>query len=183
MSQQKTLTNIEKGKALRDLRESIGMTQVQMGEALGLHSTYLSQLEKGHRPVSTYNLNKAQRIKEDFEKSKNVKEPKTPYRGNGDVRSDCHLYLERVLNNCQADERRLAWVYVELQRRFPLASSTVAAAAQDILDEAVQAGGHGDRELPHSHEADEPSARTFQPGSYALKRTTGKPDAPKPAPK
>jgi transcriptional regulator with XRE-family HTH domain len=37
------------GSTLRALRERAGLTQEQFGERAGMDSTYLSQLENGHR--------------------------------------------------------------------------------------------------------------------------------------
>ena len=68
MSQHKTLTNFEKGKSLLEIRDRLNLTQKAMADLLGLDSTYLSQLENGHRAVSDHYLIKATEI----EKSKKV---------------------------------------------------------------------------------------------------------------
>ena len=49
MSQQKPVIRTEKAKQLREMRRRLEWTQQQMAEALGLDSSYLSQLETGLR--------------------------------------------------------------------------------------------------------------------------------------
>lgn len=47
------LTKKEIGLRLRGLRDEQGMTQVELAEAMGIHQTSLSQMERGIRGVGT----------------------------------------------------------------------------------------------------------------------------------
>ncbi len=44
------------GRALRELRETAGMTQVAAGEAVGLRSQFISEVERGTRGVKWHTL-------------------------------------------------------------------------------------------------------------------------------
>ena len=70
MSQQISLTNLEKAKTLRETRKRMGWTQQRMAKELGLDSTYLSQLENDRRPVDEYYITRAGDIAVNIEKSK-----------------------------------------------------------------------------------------------------------------
>jgi len=70
MSQQQSLTNLEKAKKLREIRKRMGWTQERMAVALNLDSTYLSQLENDRRPVDEYYVTKVNEIELGIEKSK-----------------------------------------------------------------------------------------------------------------
>jgi transcriptional regulator with XRE-family HTH domain len=44
------------GRALRKLRETAGLTQVQAGERVGIRSTFLSEVERGNRGLRWHTL-------------------------------------------------------------------------------------------------------------------------------
>jgi len=52
-TKQPVLTKIEMGRRLRALRGERGMTQVDLAQAMGIHQTNLSQMERGVRGVGT----------------------------------------------------------------------------------------------------------------------------------
>ena len=49
----------EIGRRLRALRDERGMTQVQLADAMGIHQTNLSQMERGVRGMGTQQVMKA----------------------------------------------------------------------------------------------------------------------------
>lgn len=49
------------GERLRELREAAGMTQEALGQAAGLHWTYIGQIERGERNLTYQNLLKLAR--------------------------------------------------------------------------------------------------------------------------
>jgi transcriptional regulator with XRE-family HTH domain len=133
------MNNVEKGNQLRDFRKRLDYTQHQMADALGLDSTYLSQLENGRRDVDEWYLRKAEELLATFEQTRKASEvPVWKIQG---IRGKCHLYLDKVLDACNSDEDRLAWTCVELQRHFPLASSGADAAAEELLSGPAPAAG------------------------------------------
>lgn len=44
------------GKRVREHRTAAGMSQEKLGERTGLHATYLSDVERGHRNVTLYTI-------------------------------------------------------------------------------------------------------------------------------
>jgi transcriptional regulator with XRE-family HTH domain len=44
------------GFAVRDRREALGLTQEEFAERVGIHRTYLSDIERGTRNVSLLNI-------------------------------------------------------------------------------------------------------------------------------
>ena len=44
------------GAAVRDLRTSRGLSQERLADEIGLHRTYLGDVERGHRNVGLLNL-------------------------------------------------------------------------------------------------------------------------------
>ncbi|HXP99327.1 MAG TPA: helix-turn-helix transcriptional regulator [Solirubrobacteraceae bacterium] len=44
------------GRALRELRENAGLTQAEIGGRAGIGTTYISQLENGHRGVGWHTV-------------------------------------------------------------------------------------------------------------------------------
>lgn len=120
MSQHKTLTNFDKGKILREARKQLGLTQKDMALRLGLDSTYLSQLENGHREVDDHYLKKANEVKAEFEKSKSVQHHLAEDAGiEPATRQSCVDYLQRFLETCD-DNSKLGWTLIELHEHFPL---------------------------------------------------------------
>lgn len=117
-SQQESLTDVQKGKLLREARKRLKWNQDEAGKALNLDPSYVSQLENGRRPVDFSYVEKLR----DLEKSNQVKAQRAEDSLYSDysLRTRCHDYLNEVLDACEADEDRLRWTYVELQRRFPI---------------------------------------------------------------
>lgn len=92
MSQQKVLTNFDKGKILRDARKNLGLNQRDMADRLNIDPTYLSQLETGARNVDDWYLDEVNRL---LEKSNNVKETEALQERPGE--SDVVLWKRRAL--------------------------------------------------------------------------------------
>jgi ribosome-binding protein aMBF1 (putative translation factor) len=67
VSQQKYLTNFDKGKLLVAVRKRLGFSPAQMAEKLNLDSTYLSQLENGRREVDEFHVQRAEGFVHDLE--------------------------------------------------------------------------------------------------------------------
>lgn len=44
------------GRALRQLRDNVGITQDQLARTVGIGATYLSQIENGHRGVGWHTV-------------------------------------------------------------------------------------------------------------------------------
>jgi transcriptional regulator with XRE-family HTH domain len=61
-----------KNDRLKEIREALGWTQVQMGEALELDPTYVSSLENGRFEIQPYVWKKAEALLANFEKSKSL---------------------------------------------------------------------------------------------------------------
>lgn len=103
MSQQKTSTNFDKGRAIRDIRLRLGLTQKQMAERLELNSTYLSELENG-RHFDEHYLKKAQAL---FDKSKKVEEGEGPPEVELEKWKRRALTAEKQLNDLRTGLRSL----------------------------------------------------------------------------
>lgn len=113
------MTNIDKGKVLLGLRKRLGLKQKEMAKKLGLHVSYLSQLEKGRRTLDPFYLEQAERMVAEFEKSKIVKVPHGTG-GSATVRGQCEEHMDHFLDTCEEDVNRLGWTLIELQTVFPL---------------------------------------------------------------
>lgn len=44
------------GKKIRDLRESMNLTQEELGREIKMHRTYVGMIERGEKNISVYNL-------------------------------------------------------------------------------------------------------------------------------
>jgi transcriptional regulator with XRE-family HTH domain len=173
VSQPETLTNVEKGKLLRESRKRADLTQEQMAKALGLDKTYLSQLENGHRDIDEFYLVRAAEI----EKSNKVQAALADKAGTRydeeAVQSRCHSYLAAVLEECDGDEDKLRWTYVELQRRFPLRPKpltedeererTTVTRAKLIVAGVLPEGQQADAESATSQTAQSKNDKTAAP--------------------
>jgi transcriptional regulator with XRE-family HTH domain len=73
------LKNFDKGKRLKDARHQAGLTQVEMAQHLKIDPTYLSQLEKGRKPVDDYYLELADRVLKNLTDSNVLKEATPAY--------------------------------------------------------------------------------------------------------
>jgi transcriptional regulator with XRE-family HTH domain len=119
------MTDIEKGKLLWQTRKKLHFNQKKMADLLKLDSTYLSQLENGHRHVDTWYVQRAQEMMVAFGKSAPAKPPPA-WKVQG-MREKSHEALERVLDACHGDDERLAWTYVELVKHFPVSTRILPA--------------------------------------------------------
>jgi transcriptional regulator with XRE-family HTH domain len=196
VSQQQTLTKLEKAKSLRGIRKRLGWTQPRMAKALGLDFTYLSQLENGKRDLDDWYLQRANEIALEVEKSKNVKGEAS--REESELRAKCHAYLDETLDACRGDLDQVTWTYVELQRRFPRTqpatrpenpayrpfNSVSAAEAEESAAASERAlevqEGRGSQP---SGGAGEPSGHKSQPSCGTSPESRGKKSPLGPAPK
>lgn len=46
------------GRAIREIRNSLGLSQEQLAELSGLHRTYISGIERGNRNITLVSLSK-----------------------------------------------------------------------------------------------------------------------------
>lgn len=148
--------NVEKSKRLREVRQLLRWDQAQMARELGLTRTYVSELENGKAPVQDYVLDRIEILAKRPEGMRGklsenphpLREDSSEYGAVHSIRNKCHAYLNQFLDICAADEARLHWTYVELQKHFPLsiwgakrrpeaeASSRQASEGEEFLDEA-----------------------------------------------
>jgi transcriptional regulator with XRE-family HTH domain len=112
VSQYKTLTNLEKGKTLREIRNRLNLTQRELAKELHIDSTYLSQLENGGRPVDDFYLEQAREI----EKSNKVQAFRDMAAPTAEM---CLAYLKEFLERCD-EPAKIVWAYIELKEHFPL---------------------------------------------------------------
>lgn len=151
---------------LRDIRKSIGWTQVQLSAALELDPTYLSQLENGRKPLDDSYLRKARDIKANIENAKKVKgvygeggaPPGVAMKDEPgfqtQLRVKCHRHIDQYLDGC--DREQMAWALVELKRRFPVDSNSPRTdeipeqIARDILEPDSNGSGAAERNAPPS---------------------------------
>ena len=106
----KKLSNLEKGKRLKDVRRQLGWSQDEMAKALKVTRSWLSQLESGSRVVDEYYLERAETILRE--------QPGTNSPGEASAQA-CRAYLNEFLATCD-DTAKLGWTLVELKDRFPL---------------------------------------------------------------
>jgi len=84
-----------------------------MADALGLDSTYLSQLENGRREVDEWYLKRAT----EFEKSNEVNPlHDADFKPSAEA---CMAYLKSFLETCN-DPAKIGWTYIELREHFPM---------------------------------------------------------------
>jgi transcriptional regulator with XRE-family HTH domain len=191
MSQQKSLTNFEKGKLLMTARKRLGLSQVQMAQKLNLDSSYLSQLENGRREVDEFYVNRGEEMAREFEKTHNRKvSTETIFEATGQpapTRESCLRYLQQFLETC-TDAAKLGWTAIELKEHFPLdkwaqlnsVSDAVAAQAATRAVAAVQKPGvvYG-----RSRKAVSTSEKTSSRASRAGAASAAPPTPPEPVPK
>jgi transcriptional regulator with XRE-family HTH domain len=173
VSQTETLTNVEKGKLLREARQRLGLTQEEMAKALGLDKTYLSQFENGHREIDSFYLRRA----EEIEKSKKVndaigEQSGTKYDAES-IQAKCHGHLSGWLKQCAGNEHELSWTFVELQRRFPLKQKPAYAPSAPEKETTARAQIGVASVLAEAQRADAESSP-----SQTRPSTSGKGDAP-----
>ena len=130
------MTDVQKGQILWETRKKLHFNQKKMADLLKLDSTYLSQLENGHRHVDNWYVQRAQEMMVAFGKTAPAKPPpKWKIQG---MREKSHLALERVLEACHGDDRRLAWTYIELTKHFPVSKKIVPATKPVGVDRSAK---------------------------------------------
>jgi transcriptional regulator with XRE-family HTH domain len=123
VSQQKNLTNSEKGELLVAARKRLGLNQVQMAQKLNLDSSYLSQLENGRREVDQFYVNRAEEMAREFERVNKLRaSAEVNFQSTAQpapTRESCLEYLQQFLETC-TDAAKLGWTVIELREHFPL---------------------------------------------------------------
>jgi transcriptional regulator with XRE-family HTH domain len=191
MSQQKNLTNFEKGKLLLTARKRLGLNQVQMAQKLNLDSSYLSQLENGRREVDEFYVNRAEELAREFENAPKLTAATEAIFESTDqpapTRESCLRYLQQFLETC-TDAAKLGWTAIELKEHFPLDKWAPLNSVPDAV--AAQAATRAVAEVQkpgvvygRSRKAASTSGRTSSRASRAGAASGAPPTPPKPAPK
>ena len=191
MSQQKNLTNFDKGKLLVIARKRLGYSQVQMAAELNLDSTYLSQLENGRREVDEFYVQRAEELARQFENANKFKVAAGALQESaGQIEptaESCLQYLRHFLETC-TDATKLGWTAVELKDHFPLNKWSPVSSVPDAV--AAQAAKRAVAEVQtpgvvygRSRKAASTSGKTSSRASRAGVASTAPPTPPKPAPK
>jgi len=191
VSQQKNLTNFDKGKLLVAARKRLGFSQVQMAAKLNLDSTYLSQLENGRREVDEFYVQRAEELAREFENTNKFKAAASALNEASDqiepTRESCLQYLKQFLDTC-TDAAKLGWTAIELKDHFPLDKWTPISSVPDAV--AAQAAKRALAEVQtpgvvygRSRKAASTSGKTSSRASRAGAASTAPPTPPKPAPK
>ncbi len=191
MSQQKNLTNFDKGKLLVAARKRLGYSQVQMAAELHLDSTYLSQLENGRREVDEFYVQRAEEMARDHENANKFKATVDALsEAPGQIeptRESCLQYLKHFLETC-TDAAKLGWTAVELIEHFPLNKWDPVSSLPDAV--AAQAAKRAVAEVQtpgvvygRSRKAASTSEKTSSRASRAGAASIAPPTPPKPAPK
>jgi len=191
VSQQKNLTNFDKGKLLISARKRLGFSQVQMAQKLNLDSTYLSQLENGRREVDEFYVQRADELAHEFENANKLRASAEALRESigqaAPSRETCLQYLRLFLETC-TDAAKLGWTAVELKEHFPLDKWTRLSSLPDAV--AAQAATQAVAEVQsrsviygRSRKAASTSGKTSSRASRAGSASGAPPTLPKPAPK
>jgi transcriptional regulator with XRE-family HTH domain len=165
-------------------RNRKGLTQTELAKELGVHLRSIQNWEGGltePRGKVLRNLSEVLGMSVAFllgmdeqagvgKSARFVKDSK-----GGETRQKAHEYLDKVLDACRGDEDREAWTYIELKKKFPLASSAVDAAAEEILSGAGGSGSRRGRGSSRSRGAGGPSARTSGPARGAGRLSSKRP--------
>jgi len=191
VSQQKNLTNFDKGKLLISARKRLGFSQVQMAQKLNLDSTYLSQLENGRREVDEFYVQRADELAREFENANKLRASAEAIQESLEQappsRETCLQYLQLFLETC-TDAAKLGWTAVELKEHFPLDKWTRLNSLPDAV--AAQAATRAVAEVQsrsviygRSRKAASTSGKTSSRASRAGSASGAPPIPPKPAPK
>jgi transcriptional regulator with XRE-family HTH domain len=191
MSQQKNLTNFEKGKLLLNARKRLDLNQVQMAQKLNLDSSYLSQLENGRREVDEFYVNRAEELAREFENADKFTAATEAVFESTDrpapTRESCLRYLQQFLATC-TDAAKLGWTAIELKEHFPLDKWAPLNSVPDAV--AAQAATRAVAEVQkpgvvygRSRTAASTSGKTSSRASRAGAASGAPPAPPKPAPK
>jgi transcriptional regulator with XRE-family HTH domain len=190
VSQQKNLTNFDKGKLLMAARKRLGLSQVQMAQKLNLDSSYLSQLENGRREVDEFYVHRAEEMVREFENVNKLRasaEAIFESAAQTPSRESCLQYLHQFLETC-TDAAKLGWTAVELKEHFPLDKWARLNSVPDAV--AAQAATRAVAEVQkpvvvygRSRKAVSTSGKTSSRASRAGAASGAPPTPPKPAPK
>jgi transcriptional regulator with XRE-family HTH domain len=191
VSQQKNLTNFDKGKLLISARKRLGFSQVQMAQKLNLDSSYLSQLENGRREVDEFYVNRAEELAREFENANKLKaSAQALFESSGQLvptRESCLRYLQQFLETC-TDPAKLGWTAIELKEHFPLDKWAQLNSVPDAV--AAQAATRAVAEVQkpgvvygRSRKAASTSGKTSSRALRAGAASSAPPALPKPAPK
>lgn len=183
-------------------RNRKALTQQELADSVGASLRSVQNWEKGLHPPRGKHLRKLSAVlgvPTDYllgdEPIELHEGPDTPLTGS--VREKCHLYLDRVLNGIGDDEDRQRWLYVELQRQFPLDelgpaagrstshhgfSSISPSQAAESVSAAERAVDYERRSRSRSRGAGEPSERKSAPSPGASPGAKGPPTPPKQVP-
>jgi len=191
MSQQKSLTNLEKGKLLKAARKRLGFSQVQMAEELNLDPTYISQLENGRRELDVYYVRRAEELAQQRDNANKFQAAPDALRELSmegmPTRESCLEYFRQFLETC-TDPPKLGWAAVELKEHFPLdkwapLNSVPDAVAAQAATRAVAEVQNPGVVYARSRKAASTSGKTSSRASRAGAASTAPPVPPKPAPK
>jgi transcriptional regulator with XRE-family HTH domain len=189
VSQQKFLTNLEKGKLLKAARKRLGLSQVQMAQKFNLDSSYVSQLENGRREVDEFYVHRAEELAMEFERANKLKaSAEAIFDSTGQpTRESCLRYLQQFLETC-TDAAKLGWTAIELKEHFPLdkwgqVNSVPDAVAAQAATRAVAEVQKPGVVYGRSRKAVSTSGKTSSQASRAGAASGAPPAPPKPAPK
>ncbi len=166
-----------------------------MADSLGLDPTYLSQLENAHRNVDDFYLSRATQLVRDFEKANKVKDHSLQEEGEAygiSMVDRIRDYTNRVIHEYGTDPDRLAWIYVEMTRHFPLPAPKrqVPLSSESLSESAGQFSAAAERALELEHQshsrspgAGAPSERKHEPSHGAAPESKGRQSPPARVPK
>lgn len=148
-------------------RNRKGLTQTELARELGVHLRSIQNWEGGLTEPRGKDLRKLSSVLGmSIPFLYGMDEQEGTWKGfrieevGGEVRQRAHEYLDKVLDACNGDRDRESWMLVELKKRLPVASSSVDAAAGELLSAAGASGARRGRGSSHSRGAGAPSART-----------------------
>lgn len=176
-------------------RKAKGLAQAELADAIEVSLRTIQNWEAGIFEPQGKNLRNLCEVLgvsinylfgQNESKAHEITETDVPYSGSKtsqDIITDCIKYLGRVLISCHDNPRRLGWVYIELQKHFPLPNSSAGVVAEELLDVAAAEAEHADQASQRSPGVGAPTSQTETPVSYGAKRSKEKPAAAKQAPK
>jgi transcriptional regulator with XRE-family HTH domain len=191
VSDQKQMTNVEKGKLLVAARKRLGFSQVQMAEKLNLDSTYLSQLENGRREIDEFYVLRAEELAREFDNANKFKASSAAMRETPgyvtSTRESCLHYLQQFLETCM-DGATLGWTAMELREHFPLDKWARLSSVPDAVAAQAEKRAVAEVQQPgvvygRSRKAASTSGKTSLRASRAGEASSSQPTPPKPAPK
>jgi transcriptional regulator with XRE-family HTH domain len=169
-------------KRLIEGRNRQGYTQTELAKKLGVHLRSVQNWEGGitePRGEDLRNLSTTLGMSVAFllgmDEPGGKRSAYVPDAKGGEVRQRAHEYLDKVMDGYDGDEDRERWTLVELKKKFPLTSSSVDAAASELLSGGQASGPRRGQASSRSRGAGAPSARTSAPVRAAGMKTSKKP--------